>query len=91
MNWPEFLKPTTNKIIITLIMVVIIEGVVYIAGATSIFCEPCPPPPVECPPCVAPEIGIAWALAALIPVSGLIYLVMCLLAWVLRHKSKRLA
>ena len=78
MNRKEFLKPTPLKIIATLLAVLIVEAVVYALGATSILCEPCPPPPASCPPCVAPEIGLTWALLALVPVAAVAYLLTCL-------------
>jgi hypothetical protein len=78
MNWKEFLKPTKWKIIPTLVIGVIVESVIYFVGATSIVCEPCPPLPAYCPPCVAPEIGLNWAVLALVPVLIVTYLATCL-------------
>jgi hypothetical protein len=85
MAWKNTLNPTRWKIVFTLIVVAIGESMIYAVGATSILCEPCPPPPAACPPCVAPEIGLTWALIALAPVSAIAYLVTCLVARVLRH------
>ena len=47
MDWKEFFKPAIGKMILFIILLLIMP----LFGWQNFLCEPCPPPPAECPPC----------------------------------------
>ena len=83
-----FFKLTKWKVIITLILTVIFEYLVYISSAYTVLCKTCDPSLVACPPCISQGAGYIIALITLIPALLVIYLLVCLIIYIYEKVRK---
>ena len=86
MTWKEFIYPTKNKVILSLIWIILIEILSFRIGLYSILCEVCTSA-TYCPPCISYETGFLFALIILIPATIFVYLIVSLSIYLLRKNK----
>ncbi|GEM_PF-2863850 len=81
MTFKELFTPSSKKVIVTIIFVVLCEIWIFWIGLHSVFCKICVSS--NCPPCVSYGAGAVLALMAIIPSTLIIYFLVCLLSYIL--------
>ena len=84
----EFFRLSKKKIIISLIIIVILELIVFEIGYGGIVeCKPCVDTTSKCTPCRDLESGTILTLIALVPITILVYFIVCLVSFFFKKKE----
>ena len=88
--WEAFFRLTKKKIIISLIIILLLELVVFEIGYGGIVvCEPCVDTTSKCAPCRSFDSGITLSLITFVPVMILVYFIVCLVSFLFKTVNEK--
>jgi hypothetical protein len=85
----NFFKPTTGKVIVSVIIILIIEAILFWIGLFFVPCEECPPDVEYCPLCISFDLAIKFVIATIIPAVAIVYFLVCLFSAIFRAIFKK--